>query len=225
LKKGKHIVFSGLDCSGKSTQIELLNNLLNERNQKSLVFWSRGGYTPGFQKLKDILRLFSGNKLPKSGNSPQRDKALSNPLIRKIWLLIAMIDLFYYYVIYLRIKCLIGYHIICDRYLLDTNIDFKLAYPQSITEKWLLWRIIKFFALKPDFHFVFTIPVAESVIRSKSKFEPFPDTPETLSKRLMQYNKEIKHDETLLFIDGMRKISDIKAQIHNAVLNEKHTII
>ena len=106
MKKGKHIVFSGLDCSGKSTQIELLNNSFKARNQKSLVFWSRGGYTPGFQKLKDVLRMFSRNKLPKSGNSPERDKALSNPFIRKIWLSIAMIDLFYYYVIYLRFKCL-----------------------------------------------------------------------------------------------------------------------
>ncbi len=220
MKKGKHIVFSGLDCSGKSTQIEFLNDKFNERNQKSLVFWSRGGYTPGFQKLKDLLRLLSGNKLPKSGNSPERDKAFSNSLIRKIWLSIAMIDLFYYYVIYLRFKCFTGYNIICDRYLLDTNIDFKLAYPQNNTEKWLLWRIINFFSLKPNFHFVSTIPVAESVIRSKSKFEPFPDSPETLSKRLMFYNKEIKRDKTFLFIDGMRDVNDIKAQIHSIVFSK-----
>ena len=138
MKKGKHIVFSGLDCSGKSTQIELLNNSFKARNQKSLVFWSRGGYTPGFQKLKDVLRMFSRNKLPKSGNSPKRDKAFSNPLIRRIWLIIAMIDLFYYYVIYLRFKYFVGYNIICDRYLMDTNIDFKLAYPQDSTDKWFV---------------------------------------------------------------------------------------
>ena len=217
MRKGKHIVFSGLDCSGKSTQIELLKKSFTERGQKNIVFWSRGGYTPGFQKLKDLIRKLSGEKLPKPGHTPQREEALSNPFVRRVWLTLALLDLFYYYVIYLRLKSFTGNKIICDRYLLDTNIDFKLAYPLSKTDKWVLWRLVKFFALKPDFHFVSTIPVPESVIRSKFKFEPFPDSPETLAKRLDLYNIELKKDKTLLFIDGMRDINDIKKQINKLV--------
>lgn len=217
----KKIYFSGLDCSGKSTQIEILKKKFENDNLKVLIFWSRGGYTPGFQKLKDILRMFSGNELPKPGNSPKRDKALSNPIVRRVWLSIAMIDLFYYYVIYLRVKYLFGYNIICDRHLLDTNIDFKLAYPQSNTDKWILWKLIKFFAMKPDFHFVSTIPVKESVIRSKFKFEPFPDSPETLEKRLDLYNVGLKNDEKLFFIDGMRDLNEIKEQINKLVTQSK----
>ena len=215
------IIFSGLDCSGKSTQIELLKNSFTKRRQKKIVFWSRGGYTNGFQKLKDIFRMFSKNKLPKSGNSPERDKALSNPIIRRIWLSIAMIDLFYYYVIYLRAKYLFGYNIICDRYLLDTNIDFKLAYPRSNTDKWILWRLIKFFALKPDLHFVSTITVTESVIRSKFKFEPFPDSKEVLAKRLLIYNSELKNDKKLIFIDGMHDMNEITEKISKLVFKNK----
>ena len=52
---GTFIVFSGLDCSGKSTQIEFLRKEFSDREKNNLVFWSRGGYTPGFQKLKDLL--------------------------------------------------------------------------------------------------------------------------------------------------------------------------
>ena len=215
----RKIYFSGLDCSGKSTQIELLKDRFEKENHKVIVFWSRGGYTPGFQKLKDLLRMFSGNKLPNPGNSSKRDKALSNPIVRRIWLSIAMIELYYYYVIYLRVKFLFGYNIICDRHILDTNIDFKLAYPQSATDRWLLWRLIKFFAMKPDFHFVSTVPVRESVIRSKFKFEPFPDSPETLEKRLALYNAELKYDEKLLFIDGMRDLNEIKEEINNLVFS------
>lgn len=213
----KHIVFSGLDCSGKSTQIELLKNNLRIKGEKNLVFWSRGGYTNGFQKLKDIIRMFSGKKLPKPGFTPEREKALSNPIIRRVWLTIAMIDLFYYYVIYLRIKYFLGYNIICDRYLLDTNIDFKLTYPKNNTDKWVLWRLIEIFALKPDFHFVSTVPVKESVIRSKFKFEPFPDSPEILAQRLELYNKELKKNRSLIFIDGMRDKNEITSEINNLV--------
>ena len=213
----KIVFFSGLDCSGKSTQIETLSNSYTKKNLKVFVFWSRGGYTNGFQKLKDILRMFSGKKLPKPGVSPEREKALSNPIIRRIWLTIAMIDLFYYYVIFLRIKYFLGYNIICDRYLLDTNIDFKLTYPQNNTDKWVLWRLIEVFALKPDFHFVSTIPVKESVIRSKFKFEPFPDSPEVLAKRLDLYNENLKNNKSLIFIDGMRDKKEISKEIDNLV--------
>tara|TARA_B110000027_G_scaffold133516_1_gene162221 strand:- start:4832 stop:5479 length:648 start_codon:yes stop_codon:yes gene_type:complete len=211
------IIFSGLDCSGKSTQIELLKNNLEKKGKKNLVFWSRGGYTNGFQKLKDLLRGFGGKNLPKPGFTPEREKALSNGIIRRVWLSIAMIDLFYYYVIYLRIKYLLGYNILCDRYLLDTNIDFKLTYPKNDTEKWVLWRLIKIFALKPDFHFVSTVPVRESVIRSKFKFEPFPDPPEVLAQRLELYNEDLKRNVSLIFIDGLRDKNEITREINDLV--------
>ena len=46
-----------------------------------------------------------------------------------------MLDLIYYYSIYLRLKYFLNYNIICDRYIMDTNIDFNLAYPQEKTER------------------------------------------------------------------------------------------
>jgi thymidylate kinase len=213
----KIIVFSGLDCSGKSTQIEFLDEIFSKKGQKSLVFWSRGGYTPGFQKLKNILRYFVGKKLPKPGLSPQREKALANSYIRRIWLTISMLDLIFCYTFYLRFKYLFNYNIICDRYLMDTNIDFKLAYPQDNTETWFLWKLLKYTALKPDFHFVSTIPVSEAVIRSKFKFEPFPDSPETLEKRLHLYNEELITNKNLIHIDGMKDVNQIKKHIFQTV--------
>lgn len=218
---GVFVVFSGLDCSGKSTQIELLKEKYKKEKQKHFVFWSRGGYTPGFQKLKDILRRLSGKKLPKPGFTPQREKALASPFIRKVWLTIAMMDLLYYYVVFLRIKKLLNYNIICDRYLMDTNIDFMLTYPKEKTQNWFLWRILELFALKPDFHFVSTIPVHESVIRSKFKFEPYPDSPGTLNKRLDLYNFELKNNSNLIFIDGLRDRYEIREQINKIISNTK----
>lgn len=211
------IVFSGLDCSGKSTQIEFLRKEFKKKDKKNLVFWSRGGYTPGFQKLKDILRRFSGKRLPEPGFTPKREKALSNFFIRRVWLTIAMLDLIYYYSIYLRLKYFLNYNIICDRYIMDTNIDFNLAYPHEKTESWLLWKVLKFTAVKPDLHYVSTIPVSESLIRSKNKFEPYPDSPETLAKRLKLYNKELLLNKKLTFIDGMRDMQEIKKGIFESI--------
>ena len=100
---------------------------------------------------------------------------------------------------------------------MDTNIDFKLTYPENNTDKWLLWRLIEVFALKPDFHLVSTIPVEESVTRSKFKFEPFPDSPKTLAYRLELYNKYLEENKSLIFIDGLRDKNEITTEIFNLV--------
>lgn len=218
------IVFSGLDCSGKSTQIDLLKKEFENRDKKSTVFWSRGGYTPGFQFLKDILRKFFKKNLPKPGFSKQREKALSNPFILNIWLTIAIFDLIFYYSIFLRLKKYFGYNIICDRYLIDTNIDFKLTYDDRKVESWLLWKLLKLLACKPDYHFVSTIPVDISVKRSKDKFEPYPDSPEVLEQRLVLYKKFINQDSNLLFIDGLEPVKKISNDIKRILFNQTKSL-
>ena len=57
------ISFSGLDCAGKSTQISLLKEYLQGKGYEVSEVWSRGGYTPGIETMKKILRtllLFAG---------------------------------------------------------------------------------------------------------------------------------------------------------------------
>ena len=95
MKKRQVIIFSGLDCSGKSTQIDFLKKEFSNRNQKNFVFWSRGGYTPGIEKFKSIIRFIFGGKLPKPGKTKKRDRAFSNQYIRRLWITLAMLDLIY----------------------------------------------------------------------------------------------------------------------------------
>ena len=54
------IAFSGIDGAGKSTQIGLLKVHLVDNGFNVLVFWSRGGYSPGMMFLK---KLMDGNML------------------------------------------------------------------------------------------------------------------------------------------------------------------
>jgi dTMP kinase len=181
------IVFSGLDGAGKSTQIGKLTDFYAGRSQKTYEFWSRGGYTPGFQLIKDCLKKLFKNRLPESGKSKERDSSFDNAAIRKAWLIFAIIDLIFYYSVYLRIKLWCGYNIICDRFILDTKIDFAIAYPNDKFENWLLWKILLLCSIKPNTHFLLLISVEESMKRSLLKFEPFPDSSEALEQRLSYY--------------------------------------
>jgi len=193
----KIIVFSGLDGSGKSTQINIVETYLQNQDKKVFKFWSRGGYSPGFQKLKDILRFILKKNIPKPGKSKLREKSLKNSIVRNLWLYISIFDLILFYAFILRIKYFLGYNIIFDRYILDTEIDFNLAYPKINFNKWFIWKLLKFLSLKPDHHFVLLISVKESLRRSKLKDEPFPDSEEVLTKRLKCYENKFLIEKSM----------------------------
>ena len=49
------IAFSGLDGAGKSPQIDLLTSVYKTNNKKSIMFWCRGGYSPGMLYSKSCF--------------------------------------------------------------------------------------------------------------------------------------------------------------------------
>lgn len=210
------ISFSGLDGAGKSTQIAKLSNYFESKRLRHTYFWSRGGYTPGISFFKQLLRKSSSNLVPATaGPSKKRDDAFKNTYIKKLWLTLSMIDLTFYYAIVLRFKKLLGFKIICDRYIIDTEIDFTLNFPDQKVERWWIWRLFKIVSPKPKHHFVLTIPVEESVRRSKLKNEPFPDSPQVLEIRLKKYLEYAHNNKYVHHIDGLRNIEEVANEINS----------
>jgi len=187
--RGQLISFSGIDGAGKSTQIDLLLQTLREKGRKPVYLWTRGGYTGPFNFLKICLRRLLGRKIIPSGRIEERARAFQKPLVRNLWLSIAILDLMIVYGIYLRIYKVTGQVVIADRYLWDSWIDFRLNYPETNINQWLLWKILVWIAPKPDVALLLLIPVEESLRRSRLKNEPFPDTEEVLHRRLERYKQ------------------------------------
>ncbi len=218
MSKGKIIVFSGLDGGGKSTQIARLREHLHAQGFKTHYLWTRGGYTSGFQFIKQILRRTGGKKaIPPRGHSPQRERAFSRPWVRKIWLVFAIADLMRVYGVQVRWLRRKGVDVICDRYVWDTQIDFRLNFPQEDVDKWRLWRALERVTPRPDAAFLLLIPVEESVKRSDVKGEPFRDPPEVLAQRLEQYRR-LAGEGHWHVLDGRRSIEDLAAEIRQRVL-------
>lgn len=211
--RSKFIVFSGIDGAGKTTQIERLREFLAQSNIKNDYIWIRGGYTSGFEKIKGLLRRNTNSVIiPPSGNNPERRAAFSKPIIRRIWLILAIIDLIR--VIKFEIPRFLrnGTTIICDRYLLDTLVDFKINFPQEKIENWPLWKLLQKTALKPDISFLLLIPVDESIRRSDIKREPFRDTREILATRYDCY-RSLSKNFSYHLIDGLNSPDQVTEKI------------
>jgi len=192
MKHNLLISLSGIDGSGKSTQIKLLQEYYSKHHHKFIYLWTRGGYTPYFNLLKSLIRKLSGKKLPNSGISSKREEYFSIQWVQKAWLRFAILDLLWIYTFRIRIWMAQNKFVICDRYIWDTMIDFKIMFPTQDFEKWFLWKMLVLFSPKPKLEFLLTIPLKFSDERCKQKFEPFPDTPERRKRRYKLYQEAEK---------------------------------
>ena len=158
-----------------------------------------------------------GHRVIPSGRTEEHKRAFGNPLIRKLWLLIAILDLILVYGLYIRICRMVGYVVIADRYLRDTRIDFRLNFPEEDIDHWMLWKLLEWITPKPDAAFLLLIEVEECLRRSELKNEPFPDSVDVLKKRLFLYKSLAGQMQV---IDCMKSIDAIHDEIITHVSNE-----
>ncbi len=203
--RGRLFIFSGIDGAGKTTQIDRIADLCVSLGLRPVTVWARGGYTRGVNLAKTILRRGSRQRIvPPSGPSAQRTRAFANPLVRKLWLIIAIVDLIRVYAFGVRWQIARGRIVLCDRYLQDTLLDFQLNYPSENVEDWLLWRLLVWSSPLPNAQFLLLVPMEVSQQRSKEKNEPFPCSKEVLESRLDAYRRWAASPTHWTVVDGER---------------------
>ena len=207
------ITFSGVDSSGKSTQIDKLLHYNKLNGLKTKFIWSRGGYTKNFNKLKLILRKIFKKKIPKPGNSAQRDKLFKIKFINRFWLILSILDLIYLYGFKFRFFSILGYLVIGDRYLWDTFVDFKIKFENYDFENGILWKILIFVTPKPEYAFVLFLSAEVSLHRSNLKNEPFSENLNTRKKRIKIYLDLINKGKWEYKLNGSRSISEVWGNI------------
>ena len=212
IKKGVLIVFSGLDNTGKSSQIQLIRDSIST-DLSCQVIWGRLGYTPGFNMLKRILRRQNNFKvnIPNQGDIAERSKLFAKKNIRKAWLFIALLDFFLYYGVYLRILVWKNDFIVCDRYVLDSMVDLIVNFPE---EKVFFLRFLQFievFLPKPNVSFLLLVDNETALMRSKEKNEPFPESREVYDLRRSLYQKYLPSQCNV--VDTSSSINDVNNEI------------
>jgi thymidylate kinase len=193
------ISFSGLDSSGKGTQIKSLSLFLSNSSISYNVMWARPGYTPIFVWLKSLF--FRNPGITQSALKTRKNTALSNKFLSSIWFSISIIDLFIYWGIYLRLlnkKKLI----ILDRYILDTFVDLSFQFKNFDIVKLLLYKTLKFVVPAPDVSIFLDLKPHDSIVRQALKNDSYPVDLASLKIKYHLYQSELNNLDNFCSIDA-----------------------
>ena len=196
--------FSGIDSSGKTTQIELLIQYCNNNNIDVYERWSKGRATPGVLWLKKVFSKDTGKTLSREEILEHREENWSNPKKKYLLLVCSIIDLWWFWGIYYRILNRKHELFICDRYLWDTYIDFKTEFPEYNIDKWIIWKIAMMLSPKPKHSFMFYITADESFKRDNDKGDPDRDELSRKKEKVSKYEVLMKQGKWDTIISGMQ---------------------
>ena len=210
----KMISFSGIDGSGKGTQIALVEDYFRASNIKYKTIWARGSWTPGIELVKKIVRRDHG--FSEEEKQKYREEARTNPRKQKIILLLSIIDLYWYFGLYYRLIGLCGTVVICDRYIWDTLADFRVNFSKHNIENWIIWKMLLKVIPKPHSSFIFVISAEQSIERGLRKKEAHMESLDVKSRKIEEYMNLIHQGKWSHVVDGKLTVTEI----HNIVLEE-----
>jgi len=181
------ITFSGIDCSGKSTQIELLASALRERGHTVATIWFRPGYSSILDGARWLVRRIRPGLLPTSSQSAEREKVFANGAVRDAWIIMAMGDTLAQYALRVRALLLAGRTVLCDRYLEDARLDLQLRFSDRREAVDRSIAALQRICPRPTASFLLTLSREEIMRRMAVKAEPFPDAEAIREQRLGAY--------------------------------------
>lgn len=200
------ITFEGIDASGKSTQVKLLENYLINQNKKVIVVREPGG-TNLSEKIREILLSKENFNMVKeceiflfSASRAQLVREVIIPKLRE------------------------GYIVISDRFHDSTTAYQGLGRDISMEDVRVIHKIAIGDCI-PDLTFFLDIPYEESIRRKKIN-QLFPDRIELMGKDFFErvrsgYIKISEHEpKRFKVINGVRDPQEIHLEIIN-IFNKK----
>jgi thymidylate kinase len=181
------ISLSGIDCAGKSTQLDRLESALTERGHEVRRVWFRPGYSPLMDSVRASVRRARPASLPSASAPKARARAFSRPGVSQAWVAMAIADTILNLGAHVRWLSLRGATVLCDRYVEDAMVDLTLRFPDLVATNGRLRRALVTACPTPDAAFLLQLSREEVAVRAAIKAEPFEDAPEVRSARYDAY--------------------------------------
>lgn len=211
------VSFSGIDGSGKTTQINLLTEYCDRQGIKYIKKWSKARGTPLIMLLKELVRRDGG--MAQKQKEEYRETIYNSSKKKNLLFVGSMLDLCLYWGItfrYLKWKYRKGIMIL-DRYIWDTYVEVSNEFHIENLDKHFLWKMVRLFAIKPDVGILLTIPAEESLRRDLLKEEIATDALEFKKAKIDSYMMLKERGCWDVCIDTMTSIDQTHIDILTAV--------
>ncbi len=210
------ISLSGIDCAGKSTQLDCLERALIERGHSVRRVWFRPGYSPLMDKLRLALRKARPGSLPSASAPKAREAAFSRRGVSQAWVAMAVLDTLVNLATHVRWLSLRGETVLCDRYIEDAMVDLSLRFPELVEPEGRLRKTLVNACPTPDIAFLLTLSKEELARRAAIKAEPFEDPPEIRSARYARY-MSLAEAGHFVVINAEAPINDVTRSLLDAL--------
>ena len=210
------ISLSGIDCAGKSTQLDRLEMALTERGHRIRRVWFRPGYSPLMDSVRSRIRRHRPQAMPTSQAPKARAKAFAKPGVRQAWIAMATLDTLINLGGYVRTLSLRGYTVLCDRYVEDAMLDLNLRFPGLVDADGRMRRALVRACPTPDMAFLLTLSPEVVQARAAIKNEPFPDAPEIRDARYAAYMR-LASEGCFTLIDAEAPIAEVTRSMLDAL--------
>ncbi|MCK9421312.1 MAG: nucleotidyltransferase family protein [Bacteroidales bacterium] len=204
------IAFSGLDGSGKSQHIRLLQKAFSTCDIQTSIVWSR----PGSMLLTSLILKFLHLlvKTQKSRSTFISSTKKQSP-IYSFWRLLNVIDLILYYFFKIRLRLLTGKVVIADRYIHDAIVDMESTSRSNTTIRFV-YRFLQTLSPKPDVTFFLDVPVDTIITRGTDEKKL------DLDIKLSLYEQCITENKKLMIIDNIGDIQEVNSKVSTFALSK-----
>ncbi len=209
-----------MDGSGKSTQIRLLKQSLEQGGRTVCVRWLRPGYGPELDWARATIRTFRPGAMPHQHVSDRqraaRQQAFARPAVRATWRRLACADALLQWGMKVRLELMAGRVVIADRWWEDALLDLDFRFPGDHIEQRLSVRSVTHLLPTPHHRFLLMVPPDISAERCAQKNEPYPDDVQQRARRYTAY-RQLASAGTHTVIDATQSVETVHRHLCNAV--------
>jgi thymidylate kinase len=197
------IALSGLDGTGKSTQVNRLRDQLVKAGYPVETFWYRPGYSGFANRARARLRRIAPGALPRTEDAREvREAVFRRRTVQIAWSTFALFDMFLAYAVGVRWRQRGGTVVIADRWTNDAVVDLELRFSDLRVRSWRLTKAIVACAAHPDAHIFLTGEEHRLLERLEEKDEPFPDPIDVRERRRHAYDAMQEARRDMFVVDA-----------------------